>query len=114
LEEGSGRTPTEKDRVKVHYRAMRYDGTEIDSSYKREEPREFAVARLFPGWKEALQLMQEGDKWELFIPADLAYGERGRPPRIAPNTALMFEMELIEVIEQEAETETTETQQESG
>jgi FKBP-type peptidyl-prolyl cis-trans isomerase len=98
IKEGTGRTPNATDTVKAHYRGTLLDGTEFDSSYKRNEPTEFAVNRLIPGWTEALKLMKEGSKWELFIPAKLAYGQRGMPPRIPPNSALIFEMELIEVV----------------
>ncbi len=99
IKEGTGRTPAATDKVKAHYRGTLLDGTEFDSSYKRNEPAEFAVNRLIPGWTEALQLMKEGSKWELFIPANLAYGQRGAPPRIPPNATLIFEMELIEVLQ---------------
>ena len=99
IKEGTGRTPAATDMVKAHYRGRLLDGTEFDSSYERNEPTEFAVNRLIPGWTEALKLMKEGAKWELFIPANLAYGQRGAPPRIPPNSALIFEMELIEVVQ---------------
>jgi len=99
LRDGTGRTPTETDRVKTNYRGMFIDGTEFDNSYKRGQPSEFDVTGVIPGWTEALKLMKEGAKWELYIPADLAYGPRGRPPRIPPNSALVFEMELIEIVE---------------
>jgi len=99
LDEGTGRTPTEADRVKTNYRGMLTDGTEFDNSYKRGQPAEFPVNRVIPGWTEALQLMKEGAKWELYIPADLAYGTRGSPPRIPPNSPLFFEIELIEIVE---------------
>ena len=98
LKEGAGRSPNATDTVKAHYRGTLLDGTEFDSSYKRNEPTEFAVNRLIPGWTEALQLMKEGAKWELYIPAKLAYGQRGAPPRIPPNSALVFEMELLEIV----------------
>ena len=98
IKEGTGRSPIETDTVKAHYRGTLINGEEFDSSYKRNEPAEFAVNRLIPGWKEALLLMKEDAKWELFIPANLAYGQRGAPPRIPPNSALVFEMELIEMV----------------
>ena len=98
LKEGAGRSPNATDTVKAHYRGTLLDGTEFDSSYKRNEPTEFAVNRLIPGWTEALQLMKEGSKWELYIPPNLAYGQRGAPPRIPPNSALIFEMELLEIV----------------
>jgi len=73
------------------------DGTEFDSSYSRGKPTSFPVNRVIAGWTEALQLMKEGDKWELYIPSNLAYGERGAGANIGPNSTLIFEIELIEV-----------------
>jgi len=99
LEEGTGRTPTETDQVKTHYRGTFLNGEEFDSSYKRGQPAQFPVkGGIIPGWTEALLLMKEGAKWQLFIPPNLAYGERGRGPTIPPNAALIFEIELIEVV----------------
>jgi len=98
LKEGTGRSPNETDTIKAHYRGTLLDGTEFDSSYERGQPLERPVNRLVPGWTEALQLMKEGSKWELYIPANLGYGQRGAPPRIPPNSTLIFEMELLEVI----------------
>jgi len=97
IKEGTGKTPTANDRVKTHYRGTLIDGTEFDSSYKRNRPAEFAVTGVIKGWTEALQLMKEGGKWELYIPANLAYGERGRPG-IPPNSTLIFEIELLEIV----------------
>lgn len=97
ITEGTGATPTAEDKVKTHYRGTLIDGTEFDSSYKRNQPAEFAVKGVIKGWTEALQLMKEGAKWELYISADLAYGERGRPG-IPPNSTLIFEIELLEVV----------------
>ncbi len=99
IEEGSGRSPAETDRVTVHYRGTLIDGTEFDSSHGRGEPATFALNQVIPGWTEGLQLMQEGATYEFFIPADLAYGEQGRPGPIGPNSTLVFEVELIEVHE---------------
>jgi len=99
LEEGTGPSPTPTDRVKVHYRGTFVNGEEFDSSYKRNQPAEFQVNGVIAGWTEALQLMKEGAKWQLFIPANLAYGERGRPPSMPPNSTLIFEVELIEVLQ---------------
>ena len=98
IQTGEGKTPGPGDNVRVQYRGTLIDGTEFDSSYERGKPATFRVSRVIKGWKEALQLMKEGDKWELFIPPDLAYGERGRPKAIPPNSALIFEVELVKVL----------------
>jgi FKBP-type peptidyl-prolyl cis-trans isomerase FklB len=97
MKEGAGRTPQTTDTVTVHYRGTLIDGTEFDSSYSRNNPSTFKVSGVIRGWTEALQLMKEGAKWQLLIPAELAYGERGMPPRIAPNSPLIFEVELISI-----------------
>jgi len=97
ITEGSGKSPTAEDKVKTHYRGTLIDGTEFDSSYKRNRPAEFPVNGVIKGWTEALQLMKEGSKWELYIPADLAYGSRARPG-IPANSTLVFEVELLEVL----------------
>ena len=97
VEEGQGPTPGPNDKVTVHYRGTLIDGTEFDSSYKRGNPATFPVSGVIPGWTEALQLMKEGAKYKLFIPADLAYGERGAGQVIGPNSALVFDVELIKV-----------------
>ena len=99
LTEGTGKTPVSDSRVKVNYRGTLLDGTEFDSSYKRNTPAEFAVNGVIKGWTEALLLMKEGAKWQLFIPSDLAYGERGTG-NIPPNSVLTFEVELLEVMAQ--------------
>lgn len=99
LVEGTGKSPEPSDRVSVDYRGSFIDGTEFDSSYKRGEPANFSVEGIIPGWTEALQLMKEGGKWKLYIPADLAYGEQGAPPMIEPNSTLVFEVELKEILE---------------
>jgi len=100
IKKGTGKTPTAVDRVKTHYRGTLIDGTEFDSSYKSNQPVEFPVKGVIKGWTEALQLMKEGGKWQLYIPANLAYGEPGRPgrPGIPPNSTLIFEIELLEVL----------------
>ncbi|MCB0272702.1 MAG: FKBP-type peptidyl-prolyl cis-trans isomerase [Bdellovibrionales bacterium] len=97
LQEGTGKTPTDKNKVKVHYKGTLIDGTEFDSSYKREAPAVFGVGGVIKGWTEALQLMKEGAKWQLFIPAELAYGTMDRPT-IPGNSVLIFEVELLEVL----------------
>ncbi len=95
LQEGAGPMPKVDSVVSVHYRGSLVDGTEFDSSYQRNEPLVLPVGGVIPGWTEALQLMKEGSKWQLFIPAALAYGETGAPPVIGPNAVLIFEVELI-------------------
>jgi FKBP-type peptidyl-prolyl cis-trans isomerase len=96
ISQGKGKTPKVTDTVTVHYKGTLVDGTEFDSSYKRGQPATFPVNGVIKGWTEALQLMKEGSTWELVIPADLAYGEQGRPS-IPPNSTLIFEVELISV-----------------
>ncbi len=97
ITEGTGATPVATDKVKAHYRGTLIDGSEFDSSYKRNEPTEFPVNGVIKGWTEALLLMKTGAKWQLYIPANLAYGERGRPG-IPPNATLIFEVELLEIV----------------
>ncbi len=97
LSEGSGKTPKATDTVTVHYKGTLINGTEFDSSYKRGQAASFQVNSVIPGWNEALQLMKEGAKWQLFIPPELAYGERGGGAIIPPNSVLIFEVELISV-----------------
>lgn len=99
LEEGKGPKPKKSDRVRVHYRGMLLDGTEFDSSYKRGQPATFPLTGVIPGWTEGLQLMKVGSKYKLFVPSNIAYGERGRPPRIGPNATLIFEVELLGIEE---------------
>jgi len=97
MTEGSGKTPQATDTVTVNYKGNLIDGTEFDSSYKRGQPASFQVNGVIKGWTEALQLMKEGSKWQLFIPSDLAYGEGGAGRTIPPNSTLIFEVELISV-----------------
>jgi FKBP-type peptidyl-prolyl cis-trans isomerase FklB len=97
LTEGLGKTPKATDTVTVHYRGTLINGTEFDSSYKRGQPVTFQVNGVIRGWNEALQLMKGGSKWLLFIPPELAYGERSAGPQIPPNSTLIFEVELISV-----------------
>ena len=94
---GKGKAPAATDQVTVHYTGKLTDGTVFDSSIERNEPATFGVSDVIPGWTEALQLMHEGDKWTLYIPHDLAYGERGAGGQIPPYAALIFEVELIKV-----------------
>lgn len=107
LEEGDGAKPGADDTVTVHYRGRLLDGTEFDSSYERDQPATFALNSVIAGWTEALQLMSEGSKYELYIPSDLAYGPGGNGP-IPPNAALIFEVELLEIDDQ------TDTESESA
>jgi FKBP-type peptidyl-prolyl cis-trans isomerase len=92
-----GYKPTVEDEVKVHYRGRLIDGTEFDSTYSRNEPYSTNPKALIEGWAEALQLMSKGSKWELYVPANLAYGEGGSPPYVGPNAVLIFEVELLEI-----------------
>jgi len=95
ITEGTGATPGATDNVTVHYQGTTLDGKEFDSSYKRGAPATFPLNRVIAGWTEGLQLMKEGGKSRLFIPSNLAYGERGAGRDIGPNAALIFEVELI-------------------
>jgi FKBP-type peptidyl-prolyl cis-trans isomerase FklB len=99
IKAGTGKKPKLNDTVMTHYRGTLIDGTEFDSSYKRGQPVSFLVSGVLPGWTEALQLMEEGAKWQLFIPSNLAYGERGAGGIIGPNATLIFEIELISIQE---------------
>lgn len=98
LKEGDGAIPTANDQVKCHYHGTLIDGTIFDSSVQRGEPATFPVNGVIQGWVEALQLMSVGSKWKLYIPSELAYGSRGAGGAIAPNTTLIFEVELLEII----------------
>jgi FKBP-type peptidyl-prolyl cis-trans isomerase len=95
LQQGKGASPNVNDTVRCNYRGTLIDGTEFDSSYGRGEPAEFPVSGVIPGWTEALQKMHVGDKWQLFVPADLAYGMQPPGPPIEPNSLLIFEVELL-------------------
>ena len=97
IKAATGPKPSKEDSVKVHYHGTLIDGTVFDSSVERGEPAEFGVGQVIAGWTEALQLMPTGSKWKLFIPAKLAYGERGAGEDIGPNSTLIFEVELLEV-----------------
>jgi FKBP-type peptidyl-prolyl cis-trans isomerase FklB len=97
LKPGTGPKPKATDTVVTHYKGTLLDGTEFDSSYKRNEPAVFPVNGVIKGWTEALQLMPVGSKWQLFIPAELAYGEKGAADVIGPNQTLIFEVELISI-----------------
>ncbi|MBQ3555313.1 MAG: FKBP-type peptidyl-prolyl cis-trans isomerase [Bacteroidales bacterium] len=98
ITEGTGKKPSATDTVSCHYHGTLIDGTVFDSSVMRNQPAEFPVNGVIKGWVEALQLMSEGAKWKLFIPANLAYGERGAGQSIEPNSTLIFEVELLKVL----------------
>ena len=98
LKEGDGEIPNSTDQVKCHYHGTLIDGTVFDSSVERKEPAVFPVNGVIQGWVEALQLMSVGSKWKLFIPSELAYGPRGAGGAIGPNTALIFDVELLEIV----------------
>jgi len=97
IEDGNGRQVTPTSDVTVHYRGSLSDGLEFDSSFARGEPVGFKVNDVIKGWQEVLPRMKVGDHWQIFIPADLAYGERGQPPRIGPNQALVFDLKIVDV-----------------
>ena len=99
LQQGTGPIPSASDSVECNYRGMLINGTEFDSSYKRGQPATFPVGQVIHGWTEALQLMPVGSKWQLFIPAELAYGPRGAGAEIGPNATLIFEVELLSIQE---------------
>jgi FKBP-type peptidyl-prolyl cis-trans isomerase FklB len=103
LTAGTGPKPTASDSVKCNYRGTLINGSEFDSSYKRGQPATFAVGQVIKGWTEALQLMPVGSKWQLFVPASLAYGERGAGAEIGPNATLIFEVELLSIEEKAKE-----------
>ncbi|HRR58828.1 MAG TPA: FKBP-type peptidyl-prolyl cis-trans isomerase [Paludibacteraceae bacterium] len=98
LKEGRGQKPTATDKVKVHYHGTLLDGTVFDSSVKRNTPASFGVNQVIKGWVEALQLMPVGSKWKLYIPQELAYGAHGAGETIRPYSALIFEVELLEIL----------------
>ena len=98
IKEGKGEVPTESSMVSTHYHGSLIDGTVFDSSVDRGEPVQFGVTQVIPGWTEALQLMPVGSKWMLYIPYDLAYGERGTGAGIKPYSTLIFEVELLEIV----------------
>ncbi len=97
LEAGDGRKPVETDTIECRYRGTFIDGTEFDSSDRTGKPATFKVSGVIPGWRQALLLMPAGSRWQLFVPPQLAYGERGAPPTIGPNATLVFELELLAV-----------------
>lgn len=98
LQKGNGAKPTASDKVKCHYHGTLINGNVFDSSVQRGEPAVFGVSQVIPGWVEALQMMEVGSKWRLFIPSDLAYGEHGAGEAIEPNSALVFDVELLDIV----------------
>jgi len=98
IEEGTGARPSLDSKVKVHYRGSKVDGREFDSSFARGVPEEFVVNSVLSGWQEVLPLMKQGSTWQIFLPPELAFGQRGNPPAVGPNEALMFDLKLIEII----------------
>lgn len=103
--EGKGERPSIEDTVKVHYKGTLLDGTEFDSSYKRDKPVEFPLKAVISGWREGLQLMNAGAKYKLYIPSKIGYGEQGVPQVIPPNSLLTFEVELLEIMPKQKEEE---------
>ncbi len=97
IKAGTGRTPKPTDTVTVNYRGTSIDGTEFDSSYRRNQPFSFQINKMIKGWVEALPMMSVGSKWTLYIPPRLAYGEQGAPPAIGPNATLIYEVELLSI-----------------
>jgi FKBP-type peptidyl-prolyl cis-trans isomerase len=102
LTAGTGPMPTAADQVRVHYHGTLIDGKVFDSSVDRGEPVVFGVGQVIPGWTEALQLMPVGSKWKIYLPSEIAYGERGAGGDIGPNAALIFEVELLEIVKADA------------
>ncbi|MEM1295302.1 MAG: FKBP-type peptidyl-prolyl cis-trans isomerase [Verrucomicrobiota bacterium] len=98
LRTGSGKKPSRTDQVKVHYHGYLPGGEVFDSSVNRGQPAVFGLDKVIPGWTEGVQLMREGSKFRFKVPSQLAYGQRGSPPRIGPNQTLLFEIELFEVV----------------
>jgi len=98
IEEGDGSRPGMESTVKVHYRGSKMDGREFDSSFARGVPEEFTVNSVLQGWQEVLPLMKQGSTWQIFIPPELAFGQRGNPP-VGPNEALMFDLKLVEIVQ---------------
>lgn len=97
LTTGAGKKPTDDDIVECNYKGTLIDGTEFDSSYRTGKPAQFNLSGVIPGWKEALKLMPTGSKWQIFVPAALAYGERGAGRDIGPNATIIFEVELLNI-----------------
>lgn len=99
IEEGDGGRPGLEDKVSVHYRSSKVEGIELDSSFARGVPQEFVVNEVLQGWQEVLPLMKVGSTWQIFVPPELAFGQRGNPPAVGPNEALMFDLKLMAIID---------------
>lgn len=100
LSEGTGPKPKETDQVKVNYKGTLIDGTEFDNSYARGEPAQFQLNNVIKGWTEALQLMNTGSKFKIFVPSELGYGDRSAGPKIGPSSVLIFEIELLDIVKE--------------
>jgi FKBP-type peptidyl-prolyl cis-trans isomerase len=98
IKQGTGPSPQKTDVVRTHYLGRFVDGKEFDSTYKRNQPAEFPLDQVIPGWTEALQMMKVGDRWQLVLPPNLAYGEQGNPPAIGPDAVLVFDIELLAIL----------------
>jgi len=99
IEEGEGPRPGLDSQVQLHARSSKVDGIEIDSSFARGVPIEIRIDETLPGWQEVLPLMKQGSTWQIFVPPELAFGQRGQPPVVGPNEALMFDLKLLEILE---------------
>lgn len=99
LEEGDGARPGLEDTVSVHYRSSKLDDLELDSSFARGVPQEFTVNQVLQGWQEVLPLMKVGSTWQVWVPPELAFGQRGNPPAVGPNEALKFDLKLVEIVD---------------
>lgn len=99
IEEGEGSRPSLTSTVRVHYRSSKIDGREMDSSFARGTPEEFVVSNVLKGWQEVLPLMKTGATWQVFVPPELAFGQRGNPPAVGPNEALQFDLKLVEIVQ---------------
>jgi FKBP-type peptidyl-prolyl cis-trans isomerase FklB len=99
LEEGNGARPGLEDTVSVHYRSSKLDDLELDSSFARGVPQEFTVNQVLQGWQEVLPLMKVGATWQIWVPPELAFGQRGNPPAVGPNEALKFDLKLVEIVD---------------
>jgi FKBP-type peptidyl-prolyl cis-trans isomerase FklB len=114
IKAGTGKKPKEDDLISVHYCVMRLDGSEIESSYKKAEPGSFSLENVVPGWREGAMLMPTGSKWRLYVPSKLAYGEEGVGEIVGPNTMLVFDLELINILEKPAQSMEDKIEEKTG